>query len=939
MTARLLIRISAFMFSLALAACNGGSSTASGAGSAVNGVADPLLFSASNYTVAQTQGSVSLTVLRVGNAAAAVSVQYSTEDGTAVAGTDYEVANGTLQWAENDSTPKTIVVSMVNGAPFAGNRSFSVNLSNPSATAQISTPDSAVVTISGAVGDSVGSPQLSSSSYAVAQTTAQVMITVNRANGSNGAMSVGYATTNGTAVAGADFAATSGTLEWADGDATSKAFPIAISSSQPFIGSKTFGVALSSPSSGATLGVPGGATVAIYGSGSASAGTLHLSAANYSVGQGSGAFAISVERTGGSSGQVSVSYGTLSGTAVAGQDFTAVSGTLTWADGDTTQKIFSIPINSVPPFAGNKVFTVALSGPINGATVSSPGSASVTIAGDSTAAVGTLALGAATYTVAQTAGAVPVSVVRLGGSSGVVSVNYATQNGTAVAGTDFTATTGSLTWADGDAAAKTFSIPVSAAAPFSGTRSLKILLSTPGGGAALGSPASATASITGGASSSVGALQLAAASYAVAQSAGSVAVTVNRTGGSTGAVSAAYQTSAVTAVAGVDYTSTAGTLDWADGDAASKTITIPILNASFTGSKTLALGLSSPTGGAVIGNPGSTTITITGSGGGGSGAPSAPSGLRMTGQGANSISLSWSAAAPGTNPIAKYKIYRNGTAYDSTTSTSYTDNGATNATNGNYTAAATIYSYTVSAVDSEGGEGPQTAETTFDVYANGVYSWAGDYSYSASANYQDTSGNPESGPYDIQVTVNSAYGGFQPYAGNVVPQWDLEAGSFGYISVDLKPTISGQKWTLSAISRLPPGDVYPWAAVNVTDYGPAPQPGVWATYKVPLSALSIGITHFQGSISGDTLTVTSVNGGPGVDAGGFISGSGVRPGTYIVGHHANGGPGTYTISPSQDVAGTSMTEQRTALYKFDISDQSGASWNHFYVDNMKFLAQ
>jgi hypothetical protein len=416
-------------------------------------------------------------------------------------------------------------------------------------------------------------------------------------------------------------------------------------------------------------------------------------------------------------------------------------------------------------------------------------------------------------------------------------------------------------------------------------------------------------------------------------------VTVNRTGGSAGAIGVAYKTSGVSAVVGVNYSSTVGTLAWADGDASSKSVSIPILDPAFSGSKTFSFTLSNPTGGATLGNPGSAVVTINGGVVGGSGGPSAPSGLLMTKQGSNSISLSWGAASQGANPVAKYRIYRNGTAYDTSTGTSYTDNSAWNATNGNYTAAATIYSYTVSAIDTQGVEGPQTSQTSFDVYANGVYNWAGDFSYSASANYQDTSGNPESGPYDIQITVNSAYGGFQPYAGNVVPQWDLEAGSFKYLSVDLKPTIGGQAWQLSAISRLAPGDVYPWASVNIANYGPVPRQGVWATYKIPLSALSIGTTAFQGSISGNTLTVTSVSGGVGVDAGGFISGNGVQPGTYIVGHNANGGPGTYTISPSQNVSSTSMTEQRTAIYKLDISDQSGASWNQFYIDNLKFVTE
>jgi hypothetical protein len=105
---------------------------------------------------------------------------------------------------------------------------------------------------------------------------------------------------------------------------------------------------------------------------------------------------------------------------------------------------------------------------------------------------------------------------------------------------------------------------------------------------------------------------------------------------------------------------------------------------------------------------------------------------------------------------------------------------------------------------------------------------------------------------------------------------------------------------------------------------------------VPLAALSIGMTHFSGSISGTKLTVTSVASGVGIDAGGFITGTGVAPGTYILGYDAQGGPGTYTVYPSQNVASTSMVEQRTSVYKFDIIDRGKQANNKYYVDNIKF---
>ena len=291
------------------------------------------------------------------------------------------------------------------------------------------------------------------------------------------------------------------------------------------------------------------------------------------------------------------------------------SGTLQWADGDANPKTFSVPISNASPFSGNKTFTVALSSPSAGAAISSPGTASVTITGDAAAPVGSLELSASSYAVAQNAGSVTVTVIRPGGSAGAVTVAYATANGTAVAGTDYTAASGTLQWADGDSSAKSFSVPVSNATPFSGSRSFSIALSGPTGGATLGSPSSATATITGDAPIAAGSLQLSTSSYNVAQSGGSVTVTVNRTGGSTGAITVAYATANGTAVAGTDYTAASGTLQWADGDAASKTFSVAVSNASaFPGSRSFTVALSSPSGGATLSTPSSATVTITGSG-------------------------------------------------------------------------------------------------------------------------------------------------------------------------------------------------------------------------------------------------------------------------------------------------------------------------------------
>ena len=67
-------------------------------------------FSAAAYTVTHKAGSVTVDVNRLGYAATATSVHYSTSNGSAAAGQNYTPRSGTLSWAAGDASPKTIVV-------------------------------------------------------------------------------------------------------------------------------------------------------------------------------------------------------------------------------------------------------------------------------------------------------------------------------------------------------------------------------------------------------------------------------------------------------------------------------------------------------------------------------------------------------------------------------------------------------------------------------------------------------------------------------------------------------------------------------------------------------------------------------------------------------------------------------------------------------------
>jgi len=591
----------------------------------------------------------------------------------------------------------------------------------------------------------------------------------------------------------------------------------------------------------------------------------------------------------------------------------------------------------------------------NTADATGPGSSSDT----------SLRIAASAYSVQQSSGSVTVTIERSGTNTAPTSVAYTTTDGSAKAGSDYTAMSGTLTWSDGDTAAKTVSIAVNAGTDFSGSKSFALGLSNPASGAAIGSPGTATITISGDgaptapAPTAAGNLAFSSSSYSIAQTLGTVSVTVNRSGGTAGAIQVSYATSAGSALAGTNFTATSGTLKWADGDGAAKSVAIPVSSANvFTGNKTFSVALSAPTGGAALGAPGAATVSIAGSGSPAptpptSGGPSAVSNLTLINQGGpsnsatNSQQISWSAATPGTDPISYYKIYRNGAAYATTTSLSYTDAAATNSNSPDWSKAATAYSYDVTAVDAGGKEGPKSAQMAVWAYHNGKSNWNNsDLSYgSLTSNYSSTAGSPQGGTYDI--SINFVNGGFQPAVHQPqAPEWDLEIGAFGYFTVDVNPgsVVKSNNLPWGTVSRVPPGDVYGWhPMLNVYDYGPAPVANKWATYKIPLVDIGMGICQFTGSISGNKLTVTAiVDGDPLVDAGGFVTGPGIPAGTYVIAYDQHSAIGTFTvagpgISSSTHIASTTLTYQRTSLYKFDFQpDVQGVT---MYLNNMGFLAK
>ncbi len=111
-----------------------------------------------------------------------------------------------------------------------------------------------------------------------------------------------------------------------------------------------------------------------------------------------------------------------------------------------------------------------------------------------------------------------------------------------------------------------------------------------------------------------GSIQFTASTFSAPKAGGVLNLTVNRVGGSSGAISSTYATSNGTLLAGLDYTQTVGNVSWSDMDTASKTVSVPVINSATTkGGGTFTVTLSNPTGvtGVYLGSPSVASGVIT----------------------------------------------------------------------------------------------------------------------------------------------------------------------------------------------------------------------------------------------------------------------------------------------------------------------------------------
>ncbi|MEW6354015.1 MAG: S8 family serine peptidase [Pseudomonadota bacterium] len=217
-----------------------------------------LQFGAANYWMNEAGTRAAITVTRKGDLSKALTVNYATGNGTASAGADYTAASGVISFAAGDGAPKTFFVPITNDPAVETNETVRLSLSNPGGGASLGTPAAAVLTI---VNDDT-SVQFSTGYYAVNEGVGNAIVTVTRSGNLTRAVTVNYATSNGSVVAGGDYVVKSGTVSFAAGNGAPKGIAIPIINDRLVEPTEIFRVTLHNPS-GAVLGARSDASIAI----------------------------------------------------------------------------------------------------------------------------------------------------------------------------------------------------------------------------------------------------------------------------------------------------------------------------------------------------------------------------------------------------------------------------------------------------------------------------------------------------------------------------------------------------------------------------------------------------------------------------------------------------------------------------------------------------
>ena len=458
-----------------------------------------------------------------------------------------------------------------------------------------------------------GTIAFTSASFGANENATFVRLTVSRTGGSDGAASVSYATADGSAKAGQDYTATSGTLSWASGDAQDKVIEISITNDSVYEGDEGFSVELSNVS-GASLGSPATAQVTIVDDDLSSVPVITVETSTVFAGEpnsGYGRGMFTIKRSGLLTGDVFVRFkfsGTARyGTAASGGDWYLYPSSLTNGmklnSGTTSASlIVYISNDSIPEPDETVEMTIE---PSNDYVVGEPSRATITIKDDETPVVSVAATDPVAGESGTGEGTGEFTFTRVGSTKSEITVAFVL-SGTAVEGQDFAPLGGTVVLPAGASSATLLVSPIDDSV-WEEDKTLVLTLQT-GAGYTVGSPDTATVVIKNDDPLILPVVTVAAADSTADENGGKGVFVFRRTESIDSDLTVHIEVSG-TATPETDYVALGNTVNFPAGVGEIIKVVEPINNETVDGDRTVVVTLE-PDPGYHVASPDSATVSI-----------------------------------------------------------------------------------------------------------------------------------------------------------------------------------------------------------------------------------------------------------------------------------------------------------------------------------------
>jgi len=284
--------------------------------------------------------------------------------------------------------------------------------------------------------------------------TVNAVFTVSLSKTPDQEVRVDYATADGSATAGSDYAATSGQLVFPAGAGTTQSITVTVYGDQTVENDETFFVNLNNPINATIADNQGQCTIVNDDV------QLSLSINDVAAPEGNSGtttFNFTVTLSSSNTQEVRVDYATANGTATAGSDYVATSGTLIFPVGGSNTQTIAVTVSGDVTVESDETFYVNLSNPVN-ATIAD-GQGIGTIQNDDVQL--TLSINDVSKPEGNSGTTNFDFTVSLNATPNVeVRVDFATANGSATAGEDYIATSGTLVFPAGGATTQTVTVQV-----------------------------------------------------------------------------------------------------------------------------------------------------------------------------------------------------------------------------------------------------------------------------------------------------------------------------------------------------------------------------------------------------------------------------------------------------------------------------------------------